>query len=172
MSEENECNDVAVSPCEHEFKTAIGCKMIQFKPMTKGQFWRDVKRQSNPEYQLMDDPGYLVKYADGYESWSPAEVFESAYIELENPTKITPSVVDKFVSISDVRRCGNHTVVVANVDNGMQLIQSSACVDADNYDELIGTDLAMKKVKDQLWFGLGFLLAWAKNGIKGGVNTN
>lgn len=29
-------------------------------------------------------PGYYVKYADGYVSWSPKEVFEAAYIELGN----------------------------------------------------------------------------------------
>lgn len=27
-------------------------------------------------------PGYRVKYADGYTSWSPAEVFEEAYLPL------------------------------------------------------------------------------------------
>ena len=28
-------------------------------------------------------PGYKVKYKDGYESWSPKEVFEEAYRELD-----------------------------------------------------------------------------------------
>lgn len=27
--------------------------------------------------------GYFVLYADGYESWSPAEAFESGYTEVE-----------------------------------------------------------------------------------------
>ena len=29
-------------------------------------------------------PGYAVKYADGYTSWSPKEVFEEAYLPLGN----------------------------------------------------------------------------------------
>lgn len=26
-----------------------------------------------------DDPGYYVRYADGYESWSPTDAFETGY---------------------------------------------------------------------------------------------
>jgi len=29
--------------------------------------------------QRIGEPGYLVRYADGYESWSPKDVFEEAY---------------------------------------------------------------------------------------------
>ncbi len=42
--------------------------------------------QAEPEEQLYDSrgnlthrPGYKVRYADGYESWSPKEAFEEAY---------------------------------------------------------------------------------------------
>lgn len=38
------------------------------------------------EYMDKHNPqvgGYYVKYADGYESWSPAKVFEEGYIEME-----------------------------------------------------------------------------------------
>ena len=30
----------------------------------------------------------------------------------------------------------------------------------------IGEQYAIEKAKDQLWFALGFVLQWAKNGIK------
>lgn len=33
--------------------------------------------------QQIGEPGYLVRYADGYESWSPKDVFEEAYRECE-----------------------------------------------------------------------------------------
>ena len=29
--------------------------------------------------------GYYVRYKDGYESWSPAEVFEEGYTRIERP---------------------------------------------------------------------------------------
>jgi len=47
-------------------KTYIGVKIIKAEPIEK-----DGK------------PGYKVKYKDGYESWSPKEVFEEAYRELD-----------------------------------------------------------------------------------------
>ena len=61
-------------------KEYIGTKMIQAKPMTRGDYnkyrgWQ-IPADENPE-----DEGYLVKYKDGYESWSPKEVFEEAYRE-------------------------------------------------------------------------------------------
>jgi len=38
-------------------------------------------------------PGYAVKYADGYTSWSPKETFEQAYIAIGNiPANIEPHV--------------------------------------------------------------------------------
>ncbi|MCX4298874.1 MAG: hypothetical protein OSJ73_17885 [Lachnospiraceae bacterium] len=32
-----------------------------------------------PENENPADEGYLVKYSDGYESWSPKKQFEEAY---------------------------------------------------------------------------------------------
>lgn len=40
---------------------------------------------AQPE-QRIGEPGYLVRYADGYESWSPKDVFEEAYRECEAMT--------------------------------------------------------------------------------------
>lgn len=61
-------------------KDYIGTKMIQAKPMNRGDYnkyrgWQ-IPADENPE-----DEGYLVKYKDGYESWSPKEAFEEAYRE-------------------------------------------------------------------------------------------
>ena len=59
-------------------KTYIGTKVIEAKPMNRGDYnkyrgW-EIPADENPT-----DKGYLVKYPDGYESWSPAKVFEEAY---------------------------------------------------------------------------------------------
>ena len=40
---------------------------------------------AQPE-QRIAEPGYLVCYADGYESWSPKDLFEEAYRECEAMT--------------------------------------------------------------------------------------
>ena len=59
-------------------KTYIGCKKIEAKPMTRGEYCNyrglDFVRDGSPT-----DEGYLVKYPDGYISWSPKAVFEEAY---------------------------------------------------------------------------------------------
>ncbi len=31
-------------------------------------------------------PGYFVRYADGYESWSPVEAFEEGYTRIDEST--------------------------------------------------------------------------------------
>lgn len=66
----------------------IGTKLINAKPMTRGEYnayrgWQ-VPDNENPE-----DAGYLVEYQDsptantpdhdGYVSWSPKDVFDKAY---------------------------------------------------------------------------------------------
>ena len=59
-------------------KQYIGTKIIDACPMTRGAYneyrcW-DIPAGENP-----NDDGYLIRYADGYESWSPKNVFEDAY---------------------------------------------------------------------------------------------
>lgn len=61
-----------------ELKKYIGTKVIMAAPMTRGEYnyyrgW-EMNEDENP-----DDEGYLVKYSDNYESWSPKGVFDSAY---------------------------------------------------------------------------------------------
>ena len=109
--------------------------------------------------------GYQVKYQDGYISWSPKDVFEAAYIpQGHDPSRVTQEMVDEFIVASEFTRMGNHTVVLATCRNGFTFIAESACVDPANYNEQVGFDLAMKKIKSQVWAHLGFLLASAKNG--------
>lgn len=56
----------------------IGVKMIEAKPMNLG----DYNKYRGWTIPADEDParkGHLVKYEDGYESWSPATVFDKAY---------------------------------------------------------------------------------------------
>ncbi len=61
----------------------IGVKRIEARAMTRGDYntyrgWQ-IPADENPA-----DEGYLVKYRDGYESWSPKEIFEEAYAVEDN----------------------------------------------------------------------------------------
>ena len=119
------------------------------------------------------EDGYKVRYPDGYESWSPKDVFEEAYMKLTvNPDlrtdapSISQEMVDDFIVGREVTTMGDKcTVVRAVLRNGFEIVESSACVSAENYDEKLGADICMEKIKDKVWFLLGFLLQTAVHGI-------
>ena len=54
----------------------IGTKMIEAEPATRGECYRGAAMLSAEEASR---DGYRVRYGDGYESWSPKDVFEEAY---------------------------------------------------------------------------------------------
>lgn len=58
-------------------KKYIGTKVILAKPMTRGDF--NALKGITADYEYKGEEGYLVKYSDDYESWSPKEAFERAY---------------------------------------------------------------------------------------------
>ena len=67
-------------------KKYIGTKQIMAAPMTYGQAHKEGLIRENAYVEEYDErPGYLVEYADGYKSWSPADVFEAAYKVAETP---------------------------------------------------------------------------------------
>ncbi|MEE0048653.1 MAG: Gp49 family protein [Eubacteriales bacterium] len=120
------------------------------------------------------EDGYKVVYPDGYNSWSPADVFERAYLPLSINTRLNtdkPSIgqemVDDFIAHTEVQTLGDKTTVVrAVLRNGFELVESSSCVSKENYSEELGAQICMKKLKDKVWFLLGFLLQTAVHGVK------
>ena len=63
-------------------KKYVGTKVIEATPMTRGDY-NNYRGWQIPADENLEDKGYLVKYPDGYESWSPAGVFEAAYREYD-----------------------------------------------------------------------------------------
>ena len=66
-------------------KQYIGPKLIEAKEMNRGDY-NVYRGWTTPENENPTDEGYLVKYSDGYESWSPKKQFEEAYRESNNMT--------------------------------------------------------------------------------------
>jgi hypothetical protein len=66
-------------------KTYIGTKVLSAKPMTRGEY-NELRGWTPPEGEDQDVAGYHVVYPDGYESWSPQDAFEEAYVELPEGT--------------------------------------------------------------------------------------
>lgn len=68
-------------------KNYIGVKIVKAMPGTLAEAQAmkagyDVQKKLFRQSGTKDQEGYIVKYPDGYISWSPKEVFEEAYREL------------------------------------------------------------------------------------------
>jgi len=151
----------------------IGTKLVEAVPaIRKGGTVYEMD-QPIPKSMDPEEDGYKVRYADGYESWSPKDVFERSYLKLTvNPKlrtskpSISQEMVDDFIVAKEVSTLGDTvTVVRATLRNGFELVESSACVSPENYDEKLGAKICMEKIKDKVWFLLGFLLQTGVNGL-------
>jgi hypothetical protein len=114
--------------------------------------------------------GYVVKYPDGYTSWSPKDVFEAAYLPMGegNENTVTQKMVDDFatnVKALDMDD-GKTTIVGVKCPTGFMQYETSSCVDPKNYNKDLGTEIAVKRIKERLWGFLGFVLQWGKYGLK------
>lgn len=63
---------------EIKYEEYIGTKRIEATPMTRLSY-NDYRGWTMPEDENPTDEGYLVRYSDGYISWSPKKQFEDAY---------------------------------------------------------------------------------------------
>lgn len=144
---------------DQSFKYYMGVKLIQAYPAPK----------STPDG---DVEGYIVKYPDGYESWSPKDAFEAAYLQLDVNHAVTPAVINSMIASVEVSRVDPKTTLLrAETVTGFVEYATSSCVTPENYNEELGQKYAGKKIEDKLWFAMGFVLQWAKFGLKNTPRT-
>ena len=127
-------------------KNYIGCKLISAEKMTRGDY-NKYRGWTIPANEDPEDPGYLVKYPDGYESWSPKRIFEAAYMavddnkDLPSGISIGQKMVDEFISYYETITLGDRTTVVRCVLRiGFEIVESSSCVDPKNYSVEMGRE--------------------------------
>lgn len=145
---------------------AIGIKMVDLQPMTARE--ANDKGYRIGEHSFETD-GYEVTYPDGYKSWSPKEVADAAYfpIDDENGQTIKPTDIERFIAAEDAEKLGTKTTIVSICTlTGFESHGLSSCVDPYRYDINIGKKFAKEKAVDAIWAGLGFVLQWAKFGLK------
>lgn len=114
-------------------------------------------------------PGYQVVYEDGYESWSPKDVFERAYFPIARPDKLTDTDINEFMGRGEAfteKRGEKTTLVEFVMPTGWIDYEVSSCVDPANYDQELGEQICLGKITDRLWNHLGFVLQWADQGLK------
>lgn len=86
---------------------------------------------------------------------------------LPSGVSIGPQMVDDFILDYDVfTKKEKITIVIATLRNGFTIVESSACVDPKNYNEEIGAEICIERIKNKVWNHLGFLLQTAYKGIK------
>lgn len=139
--------------------TYIGVKIIEAKSLNRGDY-NKYRGWQIPVGENPADEGYLVKYEDNYESWSPKEVFDRAYrlMNGKNNTITQQDVDDFIIKVESVQFGEKTTLVKAELANGFIIVESSSCVNANNFDMEYGTEICVEKIKDKVWFLLGFLL--------------
>lgn len=124
------------------------------------------------EFQAIDvkpEDGYEVTYPDGYKSWSPAKEFEKAYYKLEDPAGdvLKENDIKRFIKgIENVKVGTKTTNTTLTCLTGFEVHGQAACVKPENFDLNVGSNYARIKAEDKIWEGLGFVLQWAKYGLK------
>jgi len=145
-----------------ELSYSIGVKLVQHGVMSLDTY----NKEFNKNVVSDEIEGYVVKYSDGYVSWSPKSTFEKSNIILGKKPKITNETLDSFIGATDSFKLGDKTTVVAaKTKSGFEIVETSSCVNPDDYDHELGVKYATKKIYNRLWENFGFLLQVAKFGV-------
>lgn len=73
---------------------------------------------------------------------------------------------DKLVLVEDTEYKEFQAIDVEPVDDRFEVHGQAACVKPENFDLNVGANYAQIKAEDKIWEGLGFVLQWAKYGLK------
>lgn len=65
--------------------------------------------------------------------------------------------------IEMLETCDKKSIVYINCG---EVHGQAACVKPENFDLNVGANYARIKAEDKIWKGLGFVLQWAKYGLK------
>ena len=153
-------------------KKYIRCHLVEATPMTRGAYNKK-RGWTIPENENPKDKGYLVKCPDGHVSWCPKAQFESQGFELEDGSKITEKDIQNF-KLQGYQQGDTYSAPDGKPFSMIQMVYptgfkdfaTSACVDPKNYSEEIGLGICAEKINDRLWGFLGFMLQWAKFGLR------
>lgn len=83
------------------------------------------------------------------------------YVEPEVAPTVTEDIIEsimknsKFVVDTVFDKC---TVVTCKLPNGFIIVESSACVSPENYDEEVGVNICLDKIENKIWELEGYRL--------------
>lgn len=102
---------------------------------------------------------YFVRQPDGYEYLNPKDVFEGKFERVEN--SVSYDRVAKLLSDAEIThtKLGDKTTVVQVIlPNGFVIVESSSCVDPENYDHEEGKNCCVKRIENKIWELEGYVL--------------
>lgn len=116
---------------------------------------------------LSVDESGLISFAfgDGFVhkgimNTSECEKHFEMVVEKAAPT-ITPEIIEDIINNSKVNvqtvfdKC---TIVTCQLPNGFVIVESSACVSPENYNEEMGFKICMNRIEDKIWELEGYKL--------------
>ena len=151
----------------------IGVKLVDAEPITLGAYnaLRGWGLLTDGNY---DEPGYFIKHPDDCVTWCPKKTFERNHMPIAKGNTVTEEDVNAMIKQIHVDQITPNdlgsvvTVTTVTLANGFTITESSTCVDPENYDTEIGIDCCMERIKDKIWYLLGFLLSCGFNGFQKG----
>ena len=104
-------------------KNYLGIKVIEGEPMNRGDY-NNHKGWTIPNDENPLDTGYLLKYHDGYESWSPARQFDSAYDEFDDAKPFSSYgkiILNKYLSFLTAMKSTRERAIAITMIEQLQL---------------------------------------------------
>lgn len=145
---------------------AIEVRMLDLKPMTSNE-------AKENGYIVFDyhknTAGYELTYPNMFKEWIPKSQINKRFFILmnEDGNIITRDDVKRFIRSIDAQTINDKTTLVdSKLITNYNIVETSSCVDPKNYDLELGKQFATQKVIDKVCDYLGFVLQWAKDGLK------
>lgn len=79
---------------------------------------------------------------------------------------VEPDIKRFIKGIENVKVGTKTTNTTLTCLTGFEVHGQAACVKPENFDLNVGSNYARIKAEDKIWEGLGFVLQWAKYGLK------
>lgn len=118
--------------------------------------------------KIVDVEGDIISFAFGEDfkhmgmmNHTECEAHFTKYVEQKLAPSITQEMIDDIILKSTITvetvfdKC---TIVTCKLPNDFVIVESSACVSSENYDEDTGVEICMGKIIDKVWELEGYKL--------------
>ena len=98
---------------------------------------------------------------DGYALTLPIVAVDTLFDKVQATTTVTKERIEEIMTKSNIvvdTVFGKCTVVSCRLPNGFVIVESSACVDPDNYDEDMGVEICLDRIENKIWELEGYRL--------------